>query len=57
MIISSNFFQFDNFLLSLLQFSIFFGKILDYFELQKFWTNHTKAMAEDEKVNVAVTYG
>jgi hypothetical protein len=41
---------------SLLLFSKFLGKILDSFQLQKFQTQNTKAMAKDKKVNIAVTY-
>jgi hypothetical protein len=52
----NNFIQFCNFALSLLQFLKIVGIISDSFELLKFWTHYTKAMAKDKKVNIAVTY-
>ncbi len=33
----------------------FFGNISDSFELRKFWTHKTKAIAKDKKVNIAFT--
>ncbi len=55
MIISPNFVQFNNFVLSLFQFSNYFGNISDSFKLPKFWTHNMKAMAKDKRVNIAVT--
>ncbi len=56
MIILSNFIHFCNFALSLLQFLIFFGYILDSFELVKLQTHNTRAMAKYKKVDIPVTY-
>jgi hypothetical protein len=41
--------QSHNLLFLILQFSIFFGTISDFFELQKFQTHYMKVMAKDEK--------
>jgi hypothetical protein len=53
--ISSHFVHFSDFALLFLMFSKNFGKILDSFELQKFWTHNAKAKAKDKKVNIAAT--
>jgi hypothetical protein len=49
MILNEEFVQFCNNALLILQFSKFFGKILDSFELHKFWTHNIKAMLKDKK--------
>jgi hypothetical protein len=54
-VLNDNLFQFHTFMISLLQFSKIFSKILDSFTLQKFWTRNLKLMAKDKKVNIAVT--
>ncbi len=53
---SSNFVKLSNFSLSLSQFAKFVDNISDAFELWKFQTHNTKAMAKDKKVNIAFTY-
>ncbi len=55
MILNDNLFQFHDYMISLLQFSNIFGKILDSFKLQNFWTRNLKLMAKDKKVNIEVT--
>jgi hypothetical protein len=53
--ISSNFVQFNNFDISLLQLSNIFGKISDSSKLWEFRSQNTKAMAKGKKVNFAFT--
>jgi hypothetical protein len=52
----SSFVQFHNFPPSLLHYSKFYSKISGSSEFWKFWTHHAKAMAKNQKVNIAVTY-
>ncbi len=52
---TSNVVQLYNFVLSLSQFLKNFSKISKSSELQKFRTHNTKAMVNDDKVNIAVT--
>ncbi len=54
--ISSNFVHSRKFMISLLRDSKFFGNILHSLEFQKIWTHYAKAMAKDNKVNIAVAY-